>query len=142
MRTCIRLCRKRRSQFDMQGARRGPRNGRAGWIDYRPKCHVGGFVEEEGGGGGWGARRLLLVGHWARIGAWRGETDNAGHLACSHVRKRYDTSYSWTTRLMAGARRKQSAARIQKVHVQRESQVTRENVFLFVPNLIGVYCLG
>lgn len=38
---------------------------------------------------------------------------------------------------MAGARRKQSAARIQKVHVQRESQVTRENVFLFVPNLIG-----
>ena len=63
-------------------------------------------------------------------------------LACSHVRKRYDTSYSWTTRLMAGARRKQSAARIQKVHVQRESQVTRENVFLFVPNLIGVYCLG
>ena len=50
MRTCIRLCRKRRSQFDMQGARRGPRNGRAGWIDYRPKCHVGRFVDEEGRG--------------------------------------------------------------------------------------------
>ena len=52
MRTCIRLCRKRRSQFDVQGARRGPRNGRAGWIDYRPKCHVGRYVDVGEGMGG------------------------------------------------------------------------------------------
>lgn len=69
MRTCIRLCRKRRSQFDMQGARRGPRNGRAGWIDYRPKCHVGRFVDEGGRGGEMGGKAAAVG--WPLGEDWR-----------------------------------------------------------------------
>lgn len=91
MRTCIRLCRKRRSQLDVQGVRRGPRNGRAGWIDYRPKCHVGRYVDGGQGGCCWLAIGRGVARGEARQttqGTWRAHT--SGNVTTRHIAGRRD----------------------------------------------------
>lgn len=47
--------------------------------------------------------------------------------------------YSSSAVLMAGAKRKQSNLQVSKMadKQEKEADVPRENVFLFVPNLIG-----